>query len=212
MFTPKKTTRKTTGTRSTQSPLVQVLAVGVLLMGSMAPAMAETKAGSVATTEVNVTSDGLYTEAWMMQPASDLQQIFKDGLDEGKYVAILWSSPHCKSARRVHETVLSEQRVSKSLPQMFNVYQMNLKGQRLMSLPSFGMVSEKKLAKSLSIKKSPTLVLFKSKVNSDTGMPDELVRLSGKFSIDRLTDILETVNAEEQEAAALTPEEEKAAL
>lgn len=106
-------------------------------------------------------SDGIHTESWMKSMTFlDLKEDLAEAKSQGKGLVIIFEQPGCGSCKRLHEVNFKEQPLVDFITQNFDVLQINMYGDNLVTDFDGEVLSEVKFSEKLLINFSPTTIFF----------------------------------------------------
>lgn len=106
-------------------------------------------------------SDGIHTEGWMKSMTFlDLKEDLAEAKSQGKGLVIIFEQPGCGSCKRLHEVNFQEQPLVDFITQNFDVLQINMYGDNLVTDFDGEVLSEVKFSEKLLINFSPTTIFF----------------------------------------------------
>lgn len=106
-------------------------------------------------------SDGIHTESWMKSMTFlDLKEDATEAAAKGKGLVIIFEQPGCGSCKRLHEVNFQEKPLVDFITQNFDVVQINMYGDNLVTDFDGEELSEVKFTEKLLINFSPTTVFF----------------------------------------------------
>ena len=106
-------------------------------------------------------SDGIHTESWMKSMTFlDLAEDLDEAQENGKGLVIIFEQPGCGSCKRLHEVNFQEKPLVDYITQHFDVVQINMYGDNLVTDFDGEELSEVKFTEKLLINFSPTTVFF----------------------------------------------------
>ncbi len=126
--------------------LIQVLLLSVIA------------AGTVHSAEIG--DDGLHKQQWFATTFRDIAEDIETAKEEGKRLAIIFEQRGCIYCRKLHEEVLSDQKVSDYIKDNFMVVQYNLYGDEEVIDLDGETLTEKTAARKWRIVFTPTIVFL----------------------------------------------------
>ena len=110
---------------------------------------------------LDMRDDGIHTEHWMKQLSFlDLKDDLAEAQAKGKGLAIIFEQPGCGSCKRLHEVNFQEPSVVDFITKNFDVLQINMYGDNLVTDFDGEELSEVKFTEKLLINFSPTTVFI----------------------------------------------------
>lgn len=106
-------------------------------------------------------SDGIHTEKWMKSMTFlDLKEDLAEARAQGKGLVILFEQPGCGSCQRLHEVNFQDQGIVDFISKHFDVIQVNMYGDNLITDFDGEQLSEVKFTEKLLINFSPTTLFI----------------------------------------------------
>lgn len=106
-------------------------------------------------------SDGIHTESWMKSMTFlDLKEDAAEAMAEGKGLVIIFEQPGCGSCERLHEVNFQEKPLVDYITQHFDVMQINMYGDNLVTDFDGEELSEARFSEKVLINFSPTTLFY----------------------------------------------------
>ena len=116
---------------------------------------------TVAAQALEMRSDGIHTESWMKSMTFlDLKEDMAEAQAAGKGLVMIFEQPGCGSCKRLHEVNFQHQPLVDYITQNFDVLQVNMYGDNLITDFDGEELSEVKFSEKLMINFSPTTIFF----------------------------------------------------
>lgn len=148
--------------------------------------MACAVSAGAASKAVEPGEDGLYNEPWFLFSFLDLRQDAQEAAANKKRLAVLWSQRACPYCKQMHESYLTNDRITNLIRENFEVVHLNLFGSREVTDFDGKTVSEKELARRWGVIYTPTVHFFGIDAGDappKTGRDIEGARMSGLYPL-----------------------------
>lgn len=104
--------------------------------------------------------DGLHKQSWFTSSFRDMAEDIQTAKDEGKRLAIIFEQRGCIYCKRLHETVLSDPKVSDYIKSNFLVIQYNMFGDEEVTDLDGETLTEKTAARKWRLYYTPTIMFL----------------------------------------------------
>lgn len=132
-------------------------AVSLLALGLVSSALGLAPAAQA----LEMRSDGIHTESWMKSMTFlDLKEDAAEAKAKGKGLVIIFEQPGCGSCKRLHEVNFQEKPLVDYITQHFDVMQINMYGDNLVTDFDGEELSEVRFSEKVLINFSPTTLFY----------------------------------------------------
>ena len=122
---------------------------------------------NVSSLAAELGEDGLHKQPWFTTSFKDLAEDIQAAKDEGKRLAIIFEQRGCIYCTRLHEKVLSNEKVRDYIKANFMVVQYNLFGDEEVTDLDGETLTEKTAARKWRVVYTPTIMFMPEKVADD---------------------------------------------
>ncbi|MEK9672567.1 MAG: thioredoxin family protein [Rhodospirillaceae bacterium] len=126
--------------------------------------------------------EGVYVQPWFVDTFLDLREDIADAKKQGKQLVILWEQRGCPYCKEMHQVNLRVPEIVDYVRANFNILQLNLWGDRMVTDTDGKKMREKELARKYRVQFTPTLQFFPADLAKDNKKPGhdiEVWRLLG---------------------------------
>ena len=129
--------------------------------------LAVTLVAAMTAHAAEIGEDGLHKQAWFATTFKDIGEDIETAAEEGKRLAIIFEQRGCIYCRRLHEQVLSDEKVASYIQENFMVVQYNLYGDEEVIDLDGSELSEKTAARKWRVLFTPTVLFLPEKASAD---------------------------------------------
>ncbi|MGI9355389.1 MAG: thioredoxin family protein [Rhizobiaceae bacterium] len=115
---------------------------------------------TVTATAAEVGEDGLHKQSWFATSFRDMAEDIHTAKDEGKRLAIIFEQRGCIYCRKLHQEVLSDEKVANYIKDNFMVVQYNLYGDEEVTDLDGETLTEKTAARKWRVVFTPTIIFL----------------------------------------------------
>ncbi len=130
--------------------------------------------------EPELGDDGLHKHPWFLNSFLFLPEDHAQAAENGKRFVIFWEQKGCPYCEKMHTVNMREPEVTEYIKDNFEVLQLNMWGDRMVTDFDGTEISEKKLAQKYRVNFTPTIMFFAEDPETDAEEV-EVFRLPGYF-------------------------------
>jgi thioredoxin-related protein len=172
--------------------LAGALALGLFVSVGVGPALAAE--GDLI--EPTLGEDGLYHHDFFLQSFLDIGEDLADSQAEGKRLVVVFEQRGCIYCKKMNTEILADPAIHKYVRENFNVLQLNLFGERLVTDLDGEEMPEKQLARRWGVLFTPTFVFLTDDLDAAqgiTGKEATVFNMQGAFGKGTFTAAFEWV-------------------
>ncbi|MBB4287704.1 thioredoxin family protein [Roseospira goensis] len=188
-------TRHITGGRA-------IARAAALLLGLCLAVAAPAVAAEGDPIEPTLGEDGLYHHDFFLQSFLDIGEDLADSQAEGKRLVVVFEQRGCIYCKKVNTELLADPEIHRYVKENFNVLQLNLFGERLVTDLDGETMPEKRLARRWGVLFTPTFVFLPEDPADATGMTGKdaaVFNMHGAFGKGTFTAAFEWVQQKDYE-------------
>jgi thioredoxin-related protein len=145
--------------------------LAIAIAGCLVLAASLVQASNEAASPLMKSAHGLYVQPWFQASTGDLQQDMAAAQKAGKVLAVFWEQDGCHYCQEMHEVNLRNKEIVDYITRNFHVIQYDLHGQDEAKGWDGVPQTQGKLAGTLGVRGTPTVLFYRESGNEVTRLP-----------------------------------------